>query len=329
MDKIKSLMEALVKAGHFPEWLANDISIYIILCTIVFPIVKFIWSSIKGYFVNKNLKKIGEDLHPYYTYEDVKRATQYYIPTKFQTSSPSEDDEPGQQFLAIPKADLLKFFLKTAFPSKGDANRFYIILADSGMGKTTFMINLFLRYKNLKVWFWSMPKYDIRLLPLGSSETLNEIDKIENKKNTILLLDAFDEDIEALSDYKKRMNLIVNKVKDFREVVITCRTQFFPSKEEEPLSTKVFTFGGDTLDSQIKFQRSYISVFDDRDIIRYIKKRFPFFRFRTRNKAFEITKNCPNLLVRPMLLSHIEELIKSKESFYYTYQCEFCVKFLD
>lgn len=319
-DIFKTLIDSLVKNGILPEWVANEIIIILTLTIFLFFIGKNVWNIIRRYFVNRNLKKIGEDLHPYYTFEDVKRATQYYIPTKFQTSSPSEDDEPGQQFLAIPKADLLKFFLKTAFPAKGDANRFYIILADSGMGKTTFMINLFLRYKNQKKWFWSMPKYDIRLLPLGSSETLNEIDKIENKKNTILLLDAFDEDIEALSDYKQRMNFIVEKVKHFREVVITCRTQFFPSKEEEPFTTKVFTFGGETLDSQIKFQRSYISVFDDKDIIRYVKKRFSIFRFKTRNEAFEITKNCPNLLVRPMLLSHIEELINSKKQFYYTYQ---------
>lgn len=44
------------------------------------------------------------------------------------------------------RSPLIPFFIQAAFNEKSDSERFYLILADSGMGKTTFLINLYLRY---------------------------------------------------------------------------------------------------------------------------------------------------------------------------------------
>ena len=41
---------------------------------------------------------------------------------------------------------LTTFNIKDAFDEKKESNKYYLILADSGMGKTTFMINLYVRY---------------------------------------------------------------------------------------------------------------------------------------------------------------------------------------
>ena len=80
---------------------------------------------------------------------------------------------------------------------------------------------------------------------------------MKDKENTILLLDAFDEDLEAIKDHQKRLNQILSKVHKFREIVMTCRTQFFPSEKEEPDRTGYFT-GGER--GEYKFQKSYLSV---------------------------------------------------------------------
>ena len=69
---------------------------------------------------------------------------------------------------------------------------------------------------------------------MGYPNILEDIEKVKDKENTILLLDAFDEDLEAIKDHPKRLNEILSKVHKFREIVITCRTQFFPSEKEEP-----------------------------------------------------------------------------------------------
>jgi len=90
---------------------------------------------------------------------------------------------------------------------------FALALADSGMGKTTFMINLYIRYKNAFRLPFAPQKYDIKLFPLGYPNILEDIEKVKDKKNTILLLDALDEDLEAIKDHQKRLNEILSKVK--------------------------------------------------------------------------------------------------------------------
>ncbi|MBN1547263.1 MAG: DUF1566 domain-containing protein, partial [Syntrophaceae bacterium] len=196
-----------------------------------------------------------------------------------------------------------------------DACQFYIILADSGMGKTTFLINLYLRYID-QCWG---AKYQIKLFPLGWGREIDEhIENLPEKKNTILLLDAFDEDIQALDDYHARLRELVEKGKYFREVVITCRTQFFPTEEEEPKESGVLQFGGDGGDRI--FRKLYLSPFDDKDISTYLRQRFAWFRRRKKQRAYQIVKHSPNLMVRPMLLSYIEDLLQSERSYTAPYQ---------
>ena len=152
---------------------------------------------------------------------------------------------------------------------------------------------------------------------MGYPNILEDIEKIKDKENTILLLDAFDEDFEAIKDHEKRLNEILSKVYKFREIVITCRTQFFPSEKEEPDRTGYFT-GGER--GQYKFEKNYLSVFDEKDIKRYLRKRFSFFQFKKRKIAKQIADKSPTLVVRPMLLSHIEDLVKSNKSYEFSFQ---------
>lgn len=164
---------------------------------------------------------------------------------------------------------------------------------------------------------------------MGNPDALAEIDKIKEKENTILLLDAFDEDLEAVDDYKKRFNHILSKVHKFREIVITCRTQFFPSEKEEPDRTGYFT-GGEK--GEYRFQKIYLSVFDDKAVTKYLRKRFSLvFQYGKYRRAKEIAKKSPNLVVRPMLLSYIEDLVKSEKNYNFSFQIyeEMIDKWLD
>jgi len=211
--------------------------------------------------------------------------------------------------------------LNKAFRDRGDDNKYYLLLADAGMGKTTFMINLYIAYK--RQWQWWKKRYDIKLLPLGHPHAMQELDNIpdDQKKDTILLLDALDEDAEAVKKYEKRLPEILDRAWRFREIVITCRTQFFPSKAEEPTETGYVKLGG--AGGEYKFQKLYVSVFDDKDIKRYLRKRFPVlnpFVWKKRRKARKIVRKSPNLMVRPMLLSHVEDLLATKKDFKYTYE---------
>jgi hypothetical protein len=305
--------------GNLPNWFINEYTFYILLFSTCIFLYKFLIRQIKKYFIWKNEKILNKDLeYSSFSRNDVERATRYYIPTKYQNVSPSEDEEPGSKYIASAKNKLIPLFLKDVFSFKKDDNKYFLILADAGMGKTTFMINLYLAYINQKNKFWKIPKNKIRLYPLGDIRTLNKIKNIKNKQNTILLLDAFDEDTEAIKDYNVRMSKILEVVNEFSEVIITSRTQFFPSEIEEPHTTGYITFGDSN--TRRNFQKLYLSVFSNVDIKNYLHKRIPFYNIRKFRRALKITKKSPSLVVRPMLLSHIEDLVNSKESYYYTYQ---------
>src|SRR5258708_21763763 len=86
------------------------------------------------------------DMGPQFDYAAIKKARKYYIPTQYQNASPARQEEPGFTHQYVARNKLIPFFINIAFNQKVESERFYLILADSGMGKTTFMINLFLSY---------------------------------------------------------------------------------------------------------------------------------------------------------------------------------------
>lgn len=310
MDDLINHLVAYFEGKGYAQ-LSNNLGVYfflasILLGTIIPVLVKLTKRLLR--FIKQ--KRASRDLHPFYLPSEVKAATNFYIKTKCQNIPPADLEELRSNHAFAVQENLMPFFLKKAFPFKSKTeNRFYFVLSDSGMGKTTFLINLFIRYSNkLK------KAYKIRLLPLGSSKIDEELKNInsDERRKTILLLDAFDEDIRASVDYKFRLQEIVDLVWDYRIVIITSRTQFFDSDSNEPNNTGVFKFGGDK--GHLSFQKIYISPFSDRDIKKYLRKKYLLFQISKRKKGFKIIKNCPNLMVRPMLLAYMDDLINFKNS---------------
>lgn len=265
----------------------------------------------------KRKANLFDDLHPNYSSYEIDNAIKYYIPTYGTTQIPSYKEEPYRPDF-IEK--LIPLYLRRFNKINQNKTNFFFILGDIGFGKTTLLINLYYRYKYK---FWMRPKFDIILLYLGKNDTLELIKKIEHrdKIKTILLLDAFDEDYKAVKDYKSRLAEIINEVADFKAVVISCRTQFFNSEEEEPSATNIYSPAA--RDKMICFERNYITCFSKFDIATFLIRKFNFcfvpnmFKLY---KAYNCIKNCHSLMVRPMLLSHIGELIKGKGAYNYNYE---------
>lgn len=275
----------------------------------------------------------ASDLAPYFDSLKVKSAREFYIPTQFQNQSPTHEEEPQFTHKFVSKSPLIPFFMNTAFNEKKENDKFYLILADSGMGKTTFMINLYVQYTS---FFNFGRKYKIRLYPFGDARILQQIKQIkqikhEEARKTILLLDAFDEDKklippeepDGLSDderFRQRLDEVIETVRDFREVVITCRSQYFPGLEDKPYELKIPRFDDKGFHTLAKL---YLSPFDDKEIKRYLNKKYGLLRFWNRKKkksARTIVKNSPKLMVRPMLLSYIDYLVESRKVFTSTWE---------
>ncbi|MCB9355325.1 MAG: hypothetical protein H6575_12225 [Lewinellaceae bacterium] len=127
------IIEHYARQFGLPEWLVAGI-VLALLGLLAFEIL---WKGISHLFRWRNQRLLNRDLHPYFSAADVYRATRYYIPTRYQNVAPSEDDEPGRRYIAAAKNKLIPLFLNEAFHRDKDGNKYYLILADTGMGKTT------------------------------------------------------------------------------------------------------------------------------------------------------------------------------------------------
>lgn len=299
------------------KWIWNNLSnidsIVSIAATILSGVL-FIGGSIIGLIISILKLKLKCNQYKYLNLpvdSQVKQAMKYYVPTRGQNIDPCTEEEYSTRhsFVSI---ELVKLFIRNIF--KSSEMQYFIVLADSGMGKTTFLLKLFFEYYK-KIF----KKYDIVFVPLSLSSSLERVRSIENKSTTILLLDGFDEDKHAMEDYTKRLRTICDETELFYKVVITCRTQFFPDRDSEPKYAGKIKFG--VGNKNVEFIKYYISPFSDRDIQKYLKKKYKFFyRRKKRLKAERLVKRCPRLMMRPMLLNYIDYLINDNQFYEYTYQ---------
>lgn len=299
------------------DWFLNETSIYIKGLTLPFIII--IGYKFSNFIINKiQVYKDSSSLFPYYEKSVLKKAKKDFIRTKCQNIDPSNETNLESSFAFSTKEDLLKFFLKKVFKQKNNLNQFYLILGDSGMGKTTFALNLFSKYNSFVKQVFR--NYKIKLLPLGISfDSLKiAIENIPNPDKTILVLDGFDESPNINDDeIQEEFNKLIDLVQKFRIVIFTCRTHYFSSQKDEPNELKIKKFNTNG-NGYHHIKKMYVSPFDKKDIKKYINKRFSFIEFTKKVKAHKIIKNTDDLLARPMLLSYIDDLVSSKKNSYET-----------
>ena len=279
--------------------------------TFILTITIIVLGIIVG-FLHKNHKwrknQLDEILKGYENYT-TRQERRLYIDTGFQTEPPHDYNEPSEAHYDYRESSI-NFYIKDVFKKYNDKPPYYCILGGSGMGKSTFVVNLVRKYIN-KYSKRTLP-YQIKLLYCGESTLFNDsitnrIDDIQNKANTILLLDALDENNEAINDFSHFFPILLNKLQDFRTVIITCRTQFFETYEDEP---SFLPFRDPKTKLQKQFKKYYISPLRENEIRHYLRKKF-LFRFAANKKSKSIVKQCKQLMARPLLLSYIEDLVKS------------------
>ena len=309
-----------ILGDHGLGWVGKIISFVIVtfLTAVINRITTYFIDFLKKAREKRKDSKKLQDLNPFFSNTDISIHRKFFIETKGQNLPPSNELEPIRIESLVFKEPLIDKLLNQYLLVKDIKDKYFLVLAGSGMGKTTFMINLFLRYHEKKV----KNKLKIKLIPLGYPEVWSQIKKIiedQEDQETILLLDAFDEDGKAVINYQLRFEELINLTKNFHAVIISCRTQFFPNERSLPSELMV-----PKLDLQNpgfhNIQIFYISPFDETDIKQYLKKKFPKNK-KLRLLAKKIVLQFPHLAVRPMLLSRIEDLVEDKKiKFQYSYQ---------
>lgn len=284
------------------------ISIKEIIGFIFSVIVVFLWAKI----ISPHFK-FRRFVNNVYTQENLIEVSKYYIRTRAQDMDPCEQEEIKENNGKYISCNLIPFFLKEAF-IKSSSGKYYLVLADSGMGKTTFLLRLFRECLRVFNSHWK-PK--VELAPLTEPNCMERIKKIPNPENTILLLDALDENKEAINNCNSFLEKLITTTSSFNKVVITCRTQFFPSNSDEPSYVNHIITGRQSKRAEIV--RKYLAPFTDEEVRLYLKKRFRF-KFRLQKRAFTIVQRVPNVMARPLILNWINFLCDSREDYRYSYQ---------
>jgi uncharacterized protein YjbI with pentapeptide repeats len=234
----------------------------------------------------------------------------FYIQPNCQQVNPADEleDETISSIRAEIFETINKFFYRDIITRDGASQMF--ILADAGMGKTSLLMMVKLSHL---MAFWPR-NYQCKLLKLGAS-TLSDIDKVENKSQTVLLLDSLDEDTQCKQGGTiDRLTKLLEATSCFYRVIITCRTQFFPETADSAFNTM-----GKISFNNYDCPLVYLSLFTDEQVDAYLKKRYPkrlkyLFNHFSNPKlldAKQSIRSIGSLQFRPFLLSHIETLLES------------------
>lgn len=298
-----------VQAFGLTERNAGEWGVIFTVLGIIVAILLFFFQNLLTFFVWLKAKwttrKIERDFGSD-AFEKVQLldAISYYIEPDCSQVDPSNEEDLRQVAVVREKV----FQSVDRFLASEHSERHLLLLADSGMGKTSFLLNYYERNRRKGARY----RHRIAVIPLGRPDVINRIGAIEQKKDTTLFLDAFDEDTEAIRDYQSRLREIMEACVDFRRIVITCRTQFFNSDEEIPKKTGVAIIvprrAGES--REYRFYKLYLLPFTDQQVERYVRNQFAFWQRGKRKAARRMIAAIPELSIRPMLLAVVPDLIK-------------------
>lgn len=255
-------------------------------------------------------KSFGSEL---YTPEVIANSTRYYVPPNCSSVDPAQEAEIRQVKVAKQKL----FEMVDEHLAEDSANRHLLLLADSGMGKSSFVLNYYARNQRLP----KRKRQRLAVVPLGIPDAEEYIAKIEHARDTVIFLDAFDEDTKAIKDHRARLLNLMQACRYFKRVLITCRTQFFASDIEIPRETDLPRVGPRKLGeaATYKLSKLYLSPLSDAQVDAYLRKRFRW-AWRKQKQAAALVKKIPLLSVRPMLLAYIPDLLESGKQIEYSFQ---------
>lgn len=281
-----------------------DIIISIIILIFICKVIhKY---TILPYKTNREWRKayIDKELGHNYSEYLTPKAQKLFIDTKFQSKAPSDYTDPMESLYIDPTDNLLTFYLNKVLVLQNTNNALYCVLAGSGMGKTTFSVNLLIRYIR-KYSETSLP-FPIHLLSLSNERIIEQIESIEEKNRKVLILDALDENTNATENFDLFIQELESCIEKFKIVILTCRTQFFPDEEKELRHSRLRNYGKNK--GFKVYNKHYIAPFSSDDINLYLSKMYSWKR-KKKKKAKRIVEKCNSLMIRPLLLSYIDLLV--------------------
>jgi Protein of unknown function (DUF1566) len=287
-------------------WTLGNVTAVLGTATAVIALAPAYWTMYQQRRTRRLLEvKFGAD---FYQPSEIESAARYYVRPDCSSVDPAQEVE--LRHVIATKEDL--FDAVDRYVMHDSARRHILLLADSGMGKSSFVLSYYARNQRLP----RRKRQRLAVIPLGRPDALAEIAKINDQRNTVLFLDAFDEDTQAIQDYRARLAELMQACSRFKRLLITCRTQFFLRDDEIPRQTGIVRVEprkpGES--GIYEFWKLYILPLNDEQVERFLRRRYPLWRWKRRKQARAAVGKIPLLSVRPMLLAYIPDLLESGES---------------
>lgn len=262
-------LKNLIKQLGLPEWMEHNFTIIVSLLIFLVSIISGLRKIVLKISERRRNKILDLDLHPFFTHKSVMELNENYIKTRLLGFTPSNYEELLYVLKILDNKNTISFQqFYEEMRDDDNEQRFYFILGESGLGKTTFLMNLFFKYNKS-----SRKKYKIKLIPLGNPFAISEIEKlIPIANNTILLIDGFDE-FSIIKSQKQDLNDMFSLFWRFRRTIISCRTQFFENQETEPNLTplpKAASTGFET------YKKYYVSPLTENEVKKFLRKKIQY-----------------------------------------------------
>ena len=207
----------------------------------------------------------------------------------------------------LPVFSYFQKFINAKKPGKDGSTQLFL-LSDAGMGKTS-VLGMFALSHIFAFW----PKGHHCTAFKINQDVVSKIEQHPTPAQTVLLLDALDEDLAAGEDVEARIGELLQASKPFYRVILSCRTQFIPAGRQ--LFNQPHRI---TLANMVCPVR-YLSPFTDAQVDTYLEKRYAgkafFFRSESPDlaKAREVARQIHSLRLRPLLLNYIDDVLEAIE----------------
>ncbi len=195
--------------------------------------------------------------------------------------------------------------------------KYIVLLAEAGMGKSSF----FTGYQN-----WRRRRLlrqgHFRMLNLGMPNVEYQIAQITNPEQTVLFLDALNEDARAAENPAARLRQLMHCTRKFARVVFTDRRRVFPEFVEDPPDSHVYRLVNqcDIADNRYHFNLFYLRPFNTDQVNEYLKRRFNFTQRSKREGANILIKHLSRFPMAPIYLNYIPDLLESNRQLNHTFE---------
>lgn len=304
----------------FSSWWAKALAAAPFVVAVIIAALRIfngLYQLVKNYKASKLEKKISKTTGvTAYTASEIENACRSYIEPNCTSTDPSDEDDLRNVVALAPL-----FRTVDDHFARGGERRHIILLADSGMGKTSFCINYYAREQKKRV----KNRRKIGIVPLGSGDPISQINNFENQNETILFLDAFDEDPSAVSNPYDRLRHLMSVASKFRNVVVTCRSQFFENDDSIPKGSGIMYAAARKagIPREFPLHKLFLAPFNEQQVKKYLVKNFSYSslsNIHRRRQAAKLVGSIPELSVRPMLLELVPDLIREKREVFQLFE---------